>query len=195
MDRRKANQAKPHENEDLQLIIRHANKEPALFEYLGEHPEPYSAESLWKTLAKKEFLTERNLTNDVTIEVIRRNLRYLLSNIVKGEFSTDNEAFRFFETVPAYREEILPDGTPRFIPDCEEDRISLAVMRSLRDETNRQHIYRCEECKNYYIAKKVATTNKFCSNRCRNAYSNRRRKKSGEHAKYMREARRLGKYQ
>lgn len=56
---------------------------------------------------------------------------------------------------------------------------------------DRRKLNYCDECDNVYISKSIRKQ-RFCSDRCRLAWHNRKRIKSGEHAKYKRKKRMEG---
>jgi len=56
------------------------------------------------------------------------------------------------------------------------------------DKDSRQFLRKCEECKKFYVSKSMAHS-KYCSDRCRNAFHNRKRIESGQHREYKRKKR------
>jgi hypothetical protein len=58
-------------------------------------------------------------------------------------------------------------------------------------QKDRRKLKRCQKCKNFYIAKTMRPST-FCSDKCRLAWHNRKRIKSGEAKEYKRKRRREG---
>lgn len=65
------------------------------------------------------------------------------------------------------------------------------ALEFLKGVNNRKYIRRCPECQKYHIAKRL-NRKKYCGKRCRLAWHNQKRIKSGEHAAYKRKRRREG---
>lgn len=62
------------------------------------------------------------------------------------------------------------------------------------DPSYAKKIRSCPECKFFFFSK-TKRSSTFCSDQCRLAFHNRKRRESGEHAKYKREKRKEGRYQ
>lgn len=65
------------------------------------------------------------------------------------------------------------------------------TLEFLKGANNRKYIRRCPKCQKHHIAKRL-NNKKFCGDRCRLAWHNQKRVKSGEHAAYKRKRRMEG---
>jgi hypothetical protein len=69
--------------------------------------------------------------------------------------------------------------------------MKIELLNYLMDKNeDKRKLKKCRECKKFYISKSLSS--KYCSDKCRMAYHNRKRIKSGEHARYKRERRASG---
>ena len=71
--------------------------------------------------------------------------------------------------------------------------ISFLLINFLKLPNSVNLINRCHECDDIYIEIKKTKNRRFCSDKCRLAWNNRRRIESGEHARYKRNRKKTGK--
>jgi hypothetical protein len=69
--------------------------------------------------------------------------------------------------------------------------LAYLMVEFLRGEYNRKYFKKCHQCNGFYISKTLASS-KYCSDKCRMAYHNRKRIKSGEAREYKRRKRMEG---
>lgn len=164
---------------------------------------PLIAHSKIGKLKSKEFV------QFLHIELYRRNLIYLLTEIIVDTNLKKSKAFPIFLSV--YNTELITglmlnkDGflieEPNFIEsELADDNtfnaqpfrvVAYLVIRFFKIQKNRQLIHQCHECKKYFIAKTLRKQ-MYCQDKCRLDWHNRERIESGEHAEYKRKKRRDG---
>jgi hypothetical protein len=65
------------------------------------------------------------------------------------------------------------------------------LVEFLKQPKNKKLIHICDECRIFFISKTIRPT-RFCSDKCRLSWHNRKRIESGEHRDYKRKKRKEG---
>jgi hypothetical protein len=194
MPHSKRSDSKPYENEDLQLIIEIANEAPNFGNYVKDYSPPFSVDDLIGILVANNLLKDKELADAVSMEIVRKNMVFLLEGIIKKR-KTDNQVIQFFQKIDNPPLEVQPqkDGSFKPLSSEKHDLAALAVIRSISgNRKNWEWIYKCETCKAFYIPKRRSPTKRFCSTKCKQDWHNRKRIESGEHREYKRRKRKEG---
>ncbi len=142
---------------------------------------------------------------------MQRKLIEVLAVIAQGKSLYKNKAINYF--LGAYNEnfmfspDILPDGTLSFkafnmaensFTEIKEDNlylydkfINFCLIEFLKQPKNQKLIHICDECEEFFMSK-TTRHSRFCSDKCRLAWHNRKRIESGEHRDYKRKKRKEG---
>jgi len=72
-----------------------------------------------------------------------------------------------------------------------QDDLAYCLIEFLIPEENRRYINKCRKCQKFYVSKTIRPS-KFCSDKCRLAWHNRKRIVSGKAAEYKRRKRKEG---
>jgi hypothetical protein len=134
-------------------------------------------------------------------DIYRKNLRTVFDDILNGKNLYENNWFRKFfnrgmkTNSPVL--ELMKDGAIVEMPSIRERSLlrtrnfpkefgavlAYCAAEFLKTLRNRKRIHRCEECSKFSISK-TAREQRFCCDKCRLRYHNRRRIESGEARKY-----------
>lgn len=135
------------------------------------------------------------------VEETHARLVNLLTSIIKNQSIEDGENLRFFlqeynssERFPIF---ILEGGK---IVKAQAMLVQPSVFAihnfvEFLASQNLKKIKKCPSCGKFFVAKRARKDNKYCSPRCRLAFHNRERIKSGKAKEYMKNGRKMGKYQ
>jgi hypothetical protein len=142
-------------------------------------------------LFEKPFGSEKQTKGiHVSRELVLKNLEDMSERIV---FDYSDRRFkRIIRTQLLAHSFIRPDYDKNQILWALKTIMSYDLARFCLDEELLRRLHQCHFCGNYYVASTIRTT-KFCSDKCRLGHHNQERVRSGQHAEYMRVARKRGK--
>jgi hypothetical protein len=144
------------------------------------------------------------------ISKTQEELTQLLENVLNVTNLSDSKIFNdYLLTYNKVKSELVAQGNGQIIeksrfvednflkrnlfPQCDpyKEIMAYCAVEFLKHPANKKLIHQCDQCKNFYISKTIRTS-KFCSDRCRLAWHNRKRIESGKAKEYKRRKRAEG---
>jgi len=140
---------------------------------------------------------------------VRTKLRNLLNQIITNQKIIDSEELQYFLKIRAKIVSKYTIEKGRLVQEWTDDlkgmellfhpiwlrNLSLNLIDYLSDsKTDLRKLKKCEWCNNFYKSKTIRPS-KFCTDKCRLKWHNRKRIESGQAAEYKRRGRAEGKYQ